>query len=64
MFDAEQTTSLLDVQQQLAVIKQLLEKLTEDKVQQLVMIKTSKQYSARLERALRQKSGRHDKFLR
>ena len=64
MFDAEQTTSLSDVQQQLAVIKQLLEKLTDDKVQQLVMIKTSKQYLARLERALRQKSGQHDKFLR
>lgn len=63
-FDAEQTTSLANVESQLAVVKQLLDKLTHDKVQQLVMIKTSKQYLARLEQALKQKSGQHDKFLR
>lgn len=64
-FDAEQgATSLADVQHQQAAVRQLLDKLTSDKVQQLVMIKTSKQYLARLQGKLKQKAGQHDKFLR
>ena len=42
----------------------MLDNLTDDKVQQMVMIKTSKQYLSRLERVLKQKAGQHDKFLR
>ena len=64
MFDAEQTTSLADVQHQLAAVKQLLEKLTGDKVQQLVMVNTSKRYLVRLEHALKQKGGQQAKFVR
>ena len=38
--------------------------MTSKKVKQLVLIKTSKQYLTRLVRALEQKAGQHDKFLR
>ena len=64
MFDAEQRTSLTDIQQQQKVVKLLLDRLTTDKIQQLVMIRTSKQYLSRLKRALKQNAGQYDKFLR
>lgn len=65
LYDADQaSTSLGDVQRQQAAVRQLLKELTSDKVQQVVMIKTSKQYLSRLERKLRQKAGQHDKFLK
>ena len=56
--------SLSSVQEQSEAVNHLLSNMTSKKVKQLVLIKTSKQYLTRLVRALEQKAGQHDKFLR
>ena len=59
-----QRVSLSGLQQQSQAVAHVLSKVTSKKVQQLVMIQTSSQYSGRLARALQQKGSQHDKFLR
>ncbi|KAA6425254.1 MAG: hypothetical protein FRX49_04749 [Trebouxia sp. A1-2] len=59
-----QRLSLSSAQEQSEAVGDLLSKMTSKKVRQLVLIKTSKQYLTRLVRALEQKAGQHDKFLR
>ncbi|DBB09844.1 TPA: hypothetical protein ACH3X3_001459 [Trebouxia sp. C0006] len=59
-----QRLSLSSVQEQSEAVNHLLSNMTSKKVKQLVLIKTSKQYLTRLVRALEQKAGQHDKFLR
>ena len=58
-----QRLSLSSVEEQSQAVADVLAKMTSKTVQQLVMMKTSKQYLQRLVRALEQKSGQHDKFL-
>ncbi len=62
--ESVQRLSLSSVQEQSQAVNAVLGKMTSKKVKQLVMIKTSKQYLARLARALEQKAGQHDKFVR
>ncbi len=59
-----QRLSLSSVQEQSDAVSDVLSNMTSTKVKQLVLIKTSKQYLTRLVRALEQKAGQHDKFLR
>ncbi|KAL3159873.1 hypothetical protein ABBQ38_010272 [Trebouxia sp. C0009 RCD-2024] len=59
-----QRVGLSGVQQQSKAVTNVLTKMTSKKVQQLVMIQTSSQYSSRLARALQQKGSQHEKFLR
>ena len=62
--ESVQRLSLSTVQQQSQAVDGVLSKMTSKRVKQLIMIKTSKQYLARLVRALEQKAGQHDKFVR
>ncbi|DBB02880.1 TPA: hypothetical protein ACH3X1_013485 [Trebouxia sp. C0004] len=59
-----QRLSLSSVQEQSEAVDDVLSNMTSKKVKQLVLIKTSKQYLTRLVRALEQKAGQHEKFLR
>lgn len=62
--ESVQRMSLSGLQQQSQAVTHVLSKMTSKKVQQLVMIQTSSQYSGRLARALQQKGSQHDKFIR